>query len=1279
MINPFISTYKFFNRRKLIFWFSVTGLLLISGYLAFLIRFEEDVFRMVPGGKDSEKLEIAFKNASLLDKLVIRIYASDSNSKDPDVLIEACDKLVASLKDEFDSTYIKDILYSFEGLDMDRVYDEFYDKLPLYLDEEDYLHLDTITSADHVIRKFQDNYNLLISPAGISMKKFLVNDPLGITGEALKKLENLQLDSNFDLYKDHIITQDKNNLLILITPANASSETLYNTALIDGIEKASERILEDFPGLGIEHFGASAVAVANARQVKQDVMITVGAAFLLVLLIMMLYFRQKRMLLVLIIPVVFGGSIALAVLFLAKTMISAIALGVGSLLVGITIDYALHFFTHYQNTGSAEKVLKDVTSPVLYSAMTTAAAFFCLSFVNSYALRDMGWFAGISVIFASLASLFILPHLVKARKRKTLLPFISGFASFPFHKKKYLKWLIIILGIVSAFFFRKVEFEGDLENMSYMTDELIAAQENLNEITTVSLRTIYTVNLASELETALRMNEELGKMLQDLEKEGLVQSYILPADLLVSDQMKREKVQRWKDFWEPRKEDLITAIDIEAKKYKFREGTFSRFKELISNSDNEWMQDKDFVMRNFLSDYVTINDSLVVLISPLKVKLEDKDAVHAALADVPDLLIIDKQYVARQFVDTLKEDFNLLVVISLIVVFIILLLLFGRFELAAITFIPMLISWIITLGLMAMLGIKFTIFNIIISTFIFGLGIDYSIFITRGMMQKLKYNEDKLNSYKTSIFLSALTTISGIGVLIFAKHPALQSMALVSIIGIFTVMIVAYTLQPGLFNWLIRSKGRKRFAPIVLLDFIFSLVCITVFVSGTFIVTALGVVLLFLAPISRKKARYLYHYLIKLACWFQIYVELNIKKTVLGFSKEKFRKPSVIIANHESHIDILLVLMLYPKIIVLTNERVHKRIYGALVKMADFYPITSDGIDATIGKIEQRVNEGYSILVFPEGTRSDDPTIHRFHRGAFYIAEKLSLDILPVIFHGVGDCMKKGELFLRGGHMSMRILDRIPVTDTTLGKDYKERTKLFRKYIIEEYNKLAAEYGGARYHRRTLLKNFVFRGQVLDYYLRVKLRMEKNYRAYDMHTPQSGVITDLGCGYGFISYMLAFLSKDRKLIAIDYDEEKINVARNAFYKNDQLEFICDDISKAELSRSDAFIISDVLHYIPQDDQKKLIDRCVEKLNKNGLIIIREGDMNLRRGHLGTRFSEFLSTKVMRFNKTDDTGSLYFTNRDMVTEIAREAGMEIEIIDNAHLTSNIMMLLKKTGK
>ena len=153
-------------------------------------------------------------------------------------------------------------------------------------------------------------------------------------------------------------------------------------------------------------------------------------------------------------------------------------------------------------------------------------------------------------------------------------------------------------------------------------------------------------------------------------------------------------------------------------------------------------------------------------------------------------------------------------------VFMVLLIVYGRIELTLVSFIPMFISWIWILGIMGMAGIQFNIINIIISALIFGLGDDYSLFIMDGLLQEYKTGKKNLSSFKSSIILSAITTIAGLGVLIFAKHPALQSIALISIIGILCVVIMSQILIPFFFSVLIKNRVSKNRFPWTLWGFI---------------------------------------------------------------------------------------------------------------------------------------------------------------------------------------------------------------------------------------------------------------------------------------------------------------------------------------------------------------------------------------------------------------------------------------------------------------------------
>ena len=141
----------------------------------------------------------------------------------------------------------------------------------------------------------------------------------------------------------------------------------------------------------------------------------------------------------------------------------------------------------------------------------------------------------------------------------------------------------------------------------------------------------------------------------------------------------------------------------------------------------------------FLDPYISEGEQMATVTTILKVRQEDKPLLYEALKGEESSFIFDKQFLTSTFMDILNEDFNKLVIISLLIVFFVLLLSYGRIELALITFIPMFISWIWTLGIMGLFGMKLNIFNIIITSFVFGLGVDYAIFSIQGMLQQYKY------------------------------------------------------------------------------------------------------------------------------------------------------------------------------------------------------------------------------------------------------------------------------------------------------------------------------------------------------------------------------------------------------------------------------------------------------------------------------------------------------------------------------------------------------------
>ncbi len=194
--------------------------------------------------------------------------------------------------------------------------------------------------------------------------------------------------------------------------------------------------------------------------------------------------------------------------------------------------------------------------------------------------------------------------------------------------------------------------------------------------------------------------------------------------------------------------------------------------------------------------------------------------------------------------------------------------------------------------------------------------------------------------------------------------------------------------------------------------------------------------------------------------------------------------------------------------------------------------------------------------------------------------------------------------------------------------------------------------------------------------MRVKLRLENNYLQFHELLPMQGKLLDIGCGYGFMSYMLNFTGQERTITGIDYDEEKIKTARNCFSKNDRIDFEHKDVLSFSFEKYDGIVISDVLHYLQPNEQRIVVERCIESLNTGGTLIIRDGDKDLEKRHKGTKLTEFFSTRLFGFNKTNGQG-LSFLSGTFIKEMADRYNMEFRRIDNSKRTSNIIFVLKKT--
>jgi 1-acyl-sn-glycerol-3-phosphate acyltransferase len=1275
-----VRVYNYFAKHRTVFFvtFGVSFLLLV--FFASRVKFEEDISKILPKDKKTEKLNEIFQNSKFIDKLVITVSLKDTTAQQPDSLVAYADDFAARVQNDC-APYISKINYRVDdGLIMN-LFGTITDRLPIYLNEKDYATIDTLITPDKVKQTLTQDIRTLTSPAGIALKNIISNDPVGISYIGLKKLQQLQYDENFELYDSYVVTKDHKNLLMFITPAYAPNNTGKNALLFEGLDKIIDSLDTNNKNIGTSYFGAAAVSVGNALQLRKDTIFTQGITLFFLIVFLGFYFKKKRAPIVILIPVLFGALFSLAAIYFIKGSISVIALGVGSVVLGIAVNYSLHVFNHYRHTRSIEQVIRDLAMPLTVGSFTTIGGFFCLEFVASEMLKDLGLFAAFSLIGASFCSLIFLPHFLATKKEQEEHHEIefSWIDKVSRYNPEYNKFIVTIIFLLTIFFYfkaQKVGFESDMMKMNYMSDKLKASQAKLDKINQYSLQSIYLVTEGKTLDEALANDEKVVNKIDSLKDKQVITKYSGVSSLIISDSLQRERITRWNDYWtNAKKQQLFSTLQRQGIPLGFKSAAFDKFKALL-NKDFTVLDSSSLagIRKSFLDDYITEQPGKATVVTLIKVTPQNKQQVYNTFDKDATVTVVDKQYLTNKFVQIINSDFTSIAIMSSLLVFFVLLLTYGRIELTLVSFIPMFISWIWILGLMVICNIEFNIVNIIISALIFGLGDDYSLFIMDGLLQEYRTGKKNLSSYKSSIFLSAITTVAGLGVLVFAKHPALKSIAWISIIGILCVVLMAQILIPFLFNILIKNRVEKKKFPWTFSGMVISAFAFCYFVFGCILLTIIGFVFARLNPFKKEKSKLVYHTILSKFCKSLMYIMVNVKKVIINPGHEDFRKPAIIICNHQSFLDILAIVMLEPKLILFTNKWVwNSPFFGGVVRMADYYPV-EQGAQPSIELLSKKINEGYSILVFPEGTRSVDGTMKRFHKGAFYLAQELDVEILPIVIHGTGYTMTKGDFLLKDGTITLKYLPRIKPESLQFGNGYAERAKQVGKYFREEFRKLSEEIQQPRYYREQLKYNYLYKGPVLEWYMKVKVGMEKNYLPIHELLPKQGKMLDIGCGYGFMSYMLHFTSPQRGITGIDYDEDKIETANHCFSKDDTINFIAADVLAFEFEKYDAIILSDILHYLQPEQQTEVMKKCFMHLNKDGVVLIRDGNKDLKERHKGTKLTEFFSTKFFGFNKTTDTG-LAFLSSSSVKELAAANNMQCKEIDQTKYTSNIIFVIK----
>lgn len=1148
MTAEIIRIYEYMKTHRKICWLSLSILTLSLVLLLASLTYKEDISDFLPDNNKYSKALKVYQDLVGANKIIVIAQYADSTKIAPDTIARAVDLFVGELEKKDKCNLFLNLTYQMDQSQVAEMISYVYQNIPYFLTPTDYLRMDSLVcKPDFIPSQLAADKQLLMLPASSLLSENIQRDPLNLFTPVVAGLQSNIPAISYESYDGYIFTPDMQRAIIMMDSPFGASETEKNGVLIETLDSIAQQVNIAIPSVSFHLTGGPVIAVGNATQIKKDSLLSITIAIILIVLLLIYVFRRVWSILMIVVSIGWGWLFAMGGMALLHDSVSVIVIGISSVILGIAVNYPLHLIAHLQHTPNMETTLKEISKPLIIGNITTVGAFLALVPLKSVALRDLGLFSSLLLIGTIIFVLIYLPHTIKMKQRVHDIHVLSKVSELSLDNNRWVVVGVLILTVVFGYLSLGTVFDPNMNHINYMSKEQKEDMSYFQQLISSNKtgKTVYIVNGSSDLDASLDMSHKLSYTITQLEKEGIVKGKRSCSHFLCSQAEQEKRISRWKKFVSEHGKDIEKQVRISAKNENFQESSFDDFFEILhANYDIKPMEYFSPLTKSVFASSISV-DSIAHQVNVVDMVYTNESDIEKVIAKIekehPEIYAFDVQGMNSSIATHLSDDFNYIGWACGIIVFVFLWLSFGSIELAVLSFIPMAVSWIWILGIMTVMDIHFNVVNIILATFIFGQGDDYTIFMTEGCQYEYAYRRKVLSSYKSSIIVSALIMFIGIGALIFAKHPALHSLAQITIIGMFTVVMMAYLFPPLIYKWLVSVKGAYRVRPISIRGLFVTGYSAVVFFIQLATVYLLGGILFGLFR-GKGCSKRIFRDYIRMCFWFDMNHIWGVHFNYINSSNEDFVKPALIVCNHQSMLDTAFLMAVSSKIVIVANSHASSHFVTRKVfQWMDFYTIP-DNESVDILHLSELVKEGYSIVVFPEGVRNEKSSILRFHKGAFYLAEKLHLDTIPIYLHGVNHVFPRNTLCTYSGKVTLEIGDRIKYGDKDYyGHDYKECTRLMRNLYDKKFQLMKNQHETIEYYVPFVLDRYRYKGTEIFRSVKRNLNNYKRH-AEKYNTIDSSCIIVLNSGWGELSLLLALTKPNAIVISVEKDEEKLCVS-----------------------------------------------------------------------------------------------------------------------------------------
>lgn len=552
--------------------------------------------------------------------------------------------------------------------------------------------------------------------------------------------------------------------------------------LWDGLRSAT-------PNLEILRLGAVFYAEAGARQAIDEssrigTISLVGSVLLIVLV-----FRRAAPLLLSLLALGAGMVLAMSVSLLLFGQLHVASLMFGAALIGVAVDYSLHYFGQvFSRQSDPYQRLIHVLPGMVLGLITTLVGYAAMALSPLPGLRQIAMFSGAGLIGAFAAVALWVPWFDRAPLRRMPGP-LHAFATavqYLWDRQSLapLRWLAILSVLALAGWgAMHLSVDDDVRRQQALDPVLAGEQARLQELIGIEGSGQFFLIRATTVEAALQLEEQLGQRLNQLVREGHLAGWRSPARFVPS--LQRQQTDA----------DLIR--DRLAAPYLASFGaTIGMAEPRLAIPSEDGLLLSDLIQTGALPMVATLisgeGSHIVALDNP-------RDLVRLAVAaeGLPGVRFVDPTADLTSLLGAYRSRALWLIVITaaLMAPFLI-----WRYGLRGALFLmlPAAAALLLTPALLAVVGLPFTFFSAMGMVLLLSLGMDYGLFCAEA-----EGNHDPVTLLAT--WLTTLTTVLSFGLLAFSKVPAVQSFGAVLLVGVTLAAILAPLAG--------RARARREFIP----------------------------------------------------------------------------------------------------------------------------------------------------------------------------------------------------------------------------------------------------------------------------------------------------------------------------------------------------------------------------------------------------------------------------------------------------------------------------------